>query len=158
MCFRLPQQHCMQVSRRKIDNRQSQRRHPPLPAKLRQDLSKSLTHSALRTCLSRCQMGLGDSGDERLVMRNSVAKSIVDSSTVLARNGGGPCNGTAMHRMKDSAWKKARVRAAKFWQEENPLDHLNGLVWDAGKLDVPIMRLSKKRTCARVYNGPSFRR
>lgn len=43
-------------------------------------------------------MGLGDSGDERLVMRNSVVKSIVDSSTVLARNGGGlatvpPCIG-----------------------------------------------------------------
>ncbi len=33
-------------------------------------------------------MGLGDSGDERIVVRNSVAKSIVDSSTVLAKNGG----------------------------------------------------------------------
>ena len=73
---------------RNIDNGQGQRRHPPLPAKLRQDLSKSLTHSTLRTCLSRCHLGLGDSGDERLMVLNSVAKSIVDSSTVLARNGG----------------------------------------------------------------------
>ena len=30
-----------------------------------------------------------------------------------------PYNRTALHRMNDSAWKKARVRAAKLWQEKN---------------------------------------
>ncbi len=64
-------------------------------------------------------MGLGDSGDERLVMRNSVAKSIVRKQRGISKGWGFPYNGTEMHRMNDSVWKKARVRAAKFWQEEN---------------------------------------
>ena len=58
-------------------------------------------------------------GDERLVVLNSVAKSIIDKQRGLSKEWVFPYNGTAMHRMNDSAWKKARVRAAKLWQEEN---------------------------------------
>ncbi len=57
--------------------------------------------------------------DERLVVLNSVAKSIIDKQRGISREWVFPYNGTAMHRMNDSAWKKARVRAAKLWQEEN---------------------------------------
>ncbi|MBS4078209.1 tyrosine-type recombinase/integrase [Pseudomonas sp. MBT-4] len=58
-------------------------------------------------------------GDERLVVLNSVAKSIIDQQRGLSKEWVFPYNGNAMHRMNDSAWKKARVRAAKLWQEEN---------------------------------------
>ncbi|WP_224790502.1 tyrosine-type recombinase/integrase [Pseudomonas fluorescens] len=58
-------------------------------------------------------------GDERLVVLNNVAKSIIDLQRGLSKEWVFPYNGTAMHRMNDSAWKKARVRAAKLWQEEN---------------------------------------
>lgn len=58
-------------------------------------------------------------GDERLVVLNTVAKSIVDKQRGLSKDWVFPYNGTALHRMNDSAWKKARVRAAKLWQEEN---------------------------------------
>lgn len=58
-------------------------------------------------------------GDERLVVLNSVAKSIIEKQRGTSREWVFPYNGTAMHRMNDSAWKKARVRAAKLWQEEN---------------------------------------
>lgn len=58
-------------------------------------------------------------GDERLVVLNSVAKSIIEKQRGLSKEWVFPYNGTAMHRMNDSAWKKARVRAAKLWQEEN---------------------------------------
>jgi integrase len=57
--------------------------------------------------------------DERLVVLNSVAKSIIEKQRGISREWVFPFNGTAMHRMNDSAWKKARVRAAKLWQEEN---------------------------------------
>ncbi|MFV3291986.1 tyrosine-type recombinase/integrase [Pseudomonas sp. NY11955] len=58
-------------------------------------------------------------GDERLVVLNSVAKSIIERQRGINKEWVFPYNGTAMHRMNDSAWKKARVRAAKLWQEEN---------------------------------------
>ncbi|WP_447778363.1 tyrosine-type recombinase/integrase [Pseudomonas chlororaphis] len=58
-------------------------------------------------------------GDERLVVLNNVAKSIINQQRGLSKEWVFPYNGTAMHRMNDSAWKKARVRAAKLWQEEN---------------------------------------
>jgi integrase len=57
--------------------------------------------------------------DERLVVLNSVAKSIIDRQRGISKEWVFPYNGTAMHRMNDSAWKKARVRAAKLWQEKN---------------------------------------
>ncbi|WP_256213427.1 tyrosine-type recombinase/integrase [Pseudomonas sp. NBRC 111117] len=58
-------------------------------------------------------------GDERLVVLNTVAKSIIERQRGISKEWVFPYNGTAMHRMNDSAWKKARVRAAKLWQEEN---------------------------------------
>lgn len=58
-------------------------------------------------------------GDERLVVLNSVAKSIIEKQRGISREWVFPYNGTAMHRMNDSAWRKARLRAAKKWQEEN---------------------------------------
>nr|WP_272880958.1 tyrosine-type recombinase/integrase [Pseudomonas fragi] len=58
-------------------------------------------------------------GDERLVVLNNVAKSIIDKQRGISKEWVFPYNGTAMHRMNDSAWKKARVRAAKLWQEKN---------------------------------------
>ena len=58
-------------------------------------------------------------GDERLVVLNSVAKSIIEKQRGISKEWVFPYNGTAMHRMNDSAWKKARVRAAKLWQEKN---------------------------------------
>lgn len=62
-------------------------------------------------------------GEERLVVMNSVARRIVDGQRGLhldivfpygQPDEYGP---TAMHRMNDSAWKKARVRAAAKWEE-----------------------------------------
>ncbi|WP_244156933.1 tyrosine-type recombinase/integrase [Pseudomonas coleopterorum] len=58
-------------------------------------------------------------GDERLVVLNNVAKSIVEQQRGINREWVFPYNDSAMHRMNDSAWKKARVRAAKLWQEKN---------------------------------------
>ena len=57
--------------------------------------------------------------DERLVVLNSVAKSIFDGQRGINREWVFPYNGTRMHMMNDSAWKKARVRAAKLWQEQH---------------------------------------
>lgn len=48
-------------------------------------------------------------GDERLVVLNSVAKSIIDKQRGLSKEWVFPYNGNAMHRMNDSAWKKAQV-------------------------------------------------
>jgi len=63
-------------------------------------------------------------GDERLVVLNNVAKSVIEGQRGLDpvwvfpygqpdRNG----KATPVHRMNDSAWKKARIRAAKKFQE-----------------------------------------
>lgn len=57
--------------------------------------------------------------EERLVVLNSVAKSIIEAQRGISREWVFPYNGTAMHRMNDSAWKKARGRAAKLWQEQH---------------------------------------
>ncbi|UZJ62838.1 tyrosine-type recombinase/integrase [Pseudomonas sp. KU26590] len=58
-------------------------------------------------------------GDERLVVLNSVARSIIEKQRGVNRDWVFAYNDTAMHRMNDSAWKKARIRAAKLWQEKN---------------------------------------
>jgi integrase len=58
-------------------------------------------------------------GDERLVVLNNVAKSIIEKQRGVSKEWVFPYNDSAMHRMNDSAWKKARVRAAKLWQEKN---------------------------------------
>lgn len=62
-------------------------------------------------------------GEERLVVLNKVARLIIEGQRGLhptivfpygKPNESGP---TAVHRMNDSAWKKARVRAAQKWQD-----------------------------------------
>lgn len=58
-------------------------------------------------------------GDERLVVLNKVAKLIIDRQRGNDSEWVFPYNGSPMHRMNDTAWKKARVRAAKLWQEKN---------------------------------------
>ncbi|MFL8988629.1 tyrosine-type recombinase/integrase [Pseudomonas azerbaijanorientalis] len=64
-------------------------------------------------------------GDERLVVLNKVAMSVIDGQRGLhptivfpygQPNEFGP---TAVHRMNDTAWKKARVRAAAKWEKEH---------------------------------------
>lgn len=72
-------------------------------------------------------------GDERLVVLNSVAKSIIDqqrskSAEWVFPYGQPDSEGRAMpvHRMNDTAWKKARIRAAKVWQERNMRPALPG--------------------------------
>lgn len=64
-------------------------------------------------------------GDERLVVLNSVAKSVIEQMRGKHRSyvfpfgqPDGSGNPTLIHRMNDSAWKKARIRAAKKWQEK----------------------------------------
>lgn len=63
--------------------------------------------------------------DERLVVLNSVAQSVVDGQRGLNPvwvfpYGKSDQNGpTAVHRMNDSAWKKARVRAADNWEKQH---------------------------------------
>jgi integrase len=57
--------------------------------------------------------------DDRLVVLNSVASSIIEKQRGLSHEWVFPYNGTAMHRMNDSAWKKARLRAAKIWTDQN---------------------------------------
>jgi integrase len=57
--------------------------------------------------------------DDRLVVLNSVASSIIEKQRGLSHEWVFPYNGTAMHRMNDSAWKKARLRAAKIWTDKN---------------------------------------
>ena len=62
-------------------------------------------------------------GDERLVILNNVAMSIIDGQRGLHKDLVFPYGQpdqfgpTAMHRMNDSAWKKARVRAADKWEK-----------------------------------------
>jgi integrase len=58
-------------------------------------------------------------GDERLVILNSVAASVIERQRGISKEWVFPYNGTPLHRMNDSAWKKARVRAANLWQEKN---------------------------------------
>jgi integrase len=58
-------------------------------------------------------------GDERLVILNSVAASVIERQRGVSKEWVFPYNGTPLHRMNDSAWKKARVRAANLWQEKN---------------------------------------
>lgn len=63
-------------------------------------------------------------GDDRLVILNDVAKSIVDAQRGIGKEYVFPYGRTksgkegCILRMNNSAWRKARVRAAKLWQEK----------------------------------------
>ena len=67
-------------------------------------------------------------GEDRLVVLNGVAKSIIDKQRGQSEEWVFPYDGTAMHRMNDSAWKKARIRAGKIWQEKYLRPALPGFV------------------------------
>lgn len=63
--------------------------------------------------------------DERLVVMNDVAKSVIEKQrgkhplyVFPFGKPDGEGNETTVHRMNDSAWKNARIRAAKKWQEK----------------------------------------
>lgn len=62
-------------------------------------------------------------GEDRLVVLNEVARRVIDGQrgmhASLVFPYGKPDNSgpTAVHRMNDSAWKKARVRAAEKWEK-----------------------------------------
>lgn len=56
--------------------------------------------------------------DERLVVLNGVAKSIIERQRGESKDWVFPYKEKPIHRMNDSAWKKARARAAKLWQEK----------------------------------------
>ena len=64
-------------------------------------------------------------GDERLVVLNKVAMSVIDgqrglhSKYVFPYGQSDEYGPTPMHRMNDTAWKKARVRAAAKWEMEH---------------------------------------
>ena len=57
-------------------------------------------------------------GEDRLVVLNGVAKSVIEQQRGQSKEWVFPYDGNGMHRMNDSAWKKARVRAARIWQEK----------------------------------------
>lgn len=63
--------------------------------------------------------------DERLVVLNRVAMSIIDGQSGLHTKYVFPYGQpdeygpTAMHRMNDTAWKSARIRAAAKWEKEH---------------------------------------
>ncbi|WP_308447964.1 tyrosine-type recombinase/integrase [Pseudomonas brenneri] len=67
-------------------------------------------------------------GEDRLVVLNGVAKSIIDKQRGQSEEWVFPYDGTAMHRMNDSAWKKARIRAGRIWQEKYLRPALPGFV------------------------------
>ena len=67
-------------------------------------------------------------GEDRLIVLNGVAKSVIDRQRGLSKDWVFPYDGTAMHRMNDSAWKKARIRAGKIWQEKFLRPALPGFV------------------------------
>ena len=67
-------------------------------------------------------------GEDRLVVLNGVAKSVIDKQRGQSKEWVFPYDDTAMHRMNDSAWKKARVRAGKIWQEKYLRPALPGFV------------------------------
>lgn len=56
--------------------------------------------------------------EERLVVLNDVAKSVIDGQRGLHPIWVFPYEGRALHRMNDSAWRKARKRSAAKWKEE----------------------------------------
>ncbi len=57
-------------------------------------------------------------GEDRLVVLNDVAKSVVDAQRGNDSAWVFPYKDRALAKMNDSAWKNARVRAAKQWQAE----------------------------------------
>ncbi|MCZ8441770.1 tyrosine-type recombinase/integrase [Achromobacter xylosoxidans] len=54
---------------------------------------------------------------DRLVVLNRVARAVIEGQRGLHPEWVFPYHGTALHRMNDSAWRKARERAAAKWAQ-----------------------------------------
>lgn len=67
-------------------------------------------------------------GEDRLVVLNGVAKSVIDGQRGQSKEWVFPYKDSALHRMNDTAWKKARIRAGKMWQERFLRPALPGFV------------------------------
>lgn len=57
-------------------------------------------------------------GEERLVVLNRGALSVINGQRGLHPEWVFPYKGEALHRMNDSAWRKARKRAAEKWLDQ----------------------------------------
>jgi integrase len=57
-------------------------------------------------------------GEDRLVVLNDVAKSVVDEQRGKNSTWVFPYQERAVTKMNDTAWKRARIRAAELWQKE----------------------------------------
>lgn len=57
-------------------------------------------------------------GEDRVVVLNSVARSIITAQRGKHKKWVFPYRGDALHRMNDTAWRSARLRAADAWREE----------------------------------------
>lgn len=69
-------------------------------------------------------------GEERLVVLNDVARSIVRKQRGLDPEWAFPYEGRALHRMNDTAWRSARLRAADVPEEDRKalLGHTDGSI------------------------------
>lgn len=56
--------------------------------------------------------------EDRLVVLNDVARSIIEGQRGIDEEWVFPYDGTPLHRMNDTAWKNARKRAAARWEKE----------------------------------------
>jgi hypothetical protein len=52
-------------------------------------------------------------GEDRLVVFSGAAKSVIDGQRGQSKEWVFPYYDSALHRMNDTAWKKARIRAGK---------------------------------------------
>lgn len=57
-------------------------------------------------------------GEERVIILNDVAKSVINAQRGKHERWVFPYGGDALHRMNDTAWRSARIRAASAWREE----------------------------------------
>lgn len=97
-------------------------------------------------------------GDERLVVLNKVAMSVIDgqrglhSKYVFPYGQPDEHRPTAMHRINDTAWKKARVRAAAKWDGTQ----VTGTPWVQIDQDSrPQAHLWQKASCSGRDTGGS---
>jgi integrase len=66
-------------------------------------------------------------GEERVVVLNRVAKSVIDGQRGQHKRWVFPYRGQPMHRMNDTAWRNARAKAPGVWKEEYGTDAHPGL-------------------------------
>ena len=67
-------------------------------------------------------------GEDRVVVLNDVARSVIDVQRGLHGTYVFPFEGRALHRMNDTAWKNARRRTVEKWREEFGTEPHEGFV------------------------------